>query len=402
MTKYLAILGGNALARAPIAHLNGLGYQTLVLDKNPEAPARDIASRFLEVDFANPEATIDAIVPFALSGVMALNDFGVRTAARIAKERSLPGFSPEAAENTCSKVHMKACWERAGLRTPAFAWATKSAVLAGAPISWDRYPCIVKPSFAGGGSRGVNLVATYEQLTASVRKDVSLFLNEEVIIEEYVQDATEHTVEVLIHDKRPHVLSVSDKLNYPGNISIVQRLHFPGRRGNRYRSRIETLMAEACAALSLTDGCAHFEILINHGETGAEDIYLLEVGGRPGGGINFAPICQLSTGYDYPRELATVLTGAPPKLVPGAPAGHLVWQYFSVPTGLLRSVEGFDEAQAHPSVIDAQLYVSPGSVVPEMTDDLKRPGYVLVLGATEAEADATAERLAGRVKFLVE
>ena len=106
---------------------------------------------------------------------------------------------------------------------------------------------------------------------------------------------------------------------------------------------------------------------------------------RPGGGINFFPISYLSTGYDYPQELARILSGEDPLLSINDEVYHLGWHFFNTPQGVLSSVDGFNELRNNNAVVDAKLYVKVGEPRPNRSDDLARPGYVLVKAKSHAE-----------------
>lgn len=396
MISYLAILGGNALACPAIKHLKDLGYNTLVLDRNHAAPASKLASKFVAADFSNFREADEATSSLDLVGVMAINDFGVRTASHLSKARGLPGYHREAALNVTNKVQMKQKWIKAGLSTPRFTWATKYDILKGKDIKWHRFPCIIKPAFSGGGSRGVFLVHDYGEIRERLQASQSVYIDDEVIIEECIQ-GTEHTMEVLIFEGKTHVISISDKENYPGSISVVQNLYFPGRIGHRFKKRLEVLVSQACQALGLTNGCAHCEVLIRD-----QDIFLLEFGGRPGGGLNFHPICELSSGYDYPLELARILTGRAPLFNRKKESFCLGWHFFTTRQGVLRKVRGFEEIRNHPNVVDAQLYVEVGQKLPDRSNDLARPGFFLVYGEDFEEVDRLVEELDNMIYFEVD
>ena len=143
-------------------------------------------------------------------------------------------------------------------------------------------------------------------------------------------------------------------------------------------------------------GYATRQVLVRHHQP-----FLLEVGGRPGGGLNFHPICELSTGYDYPGLLAAVVTGRTPDYRRQS-AEHLAWHYFSPGTGTLEAIEGFDFVRQQEDVVEAEIYEVPGQSRFLLKDDLSRPGYVLVRGASHAAACARATELVAQVKFRIE
>jgi len=390
--KYLAVLGGNLMACPAIERLQEHGHRVLAVDGNPASPARDVADAFIHQDFSNVAATRESLIRTELSGVMPLNDFAVAAASSIARERGLPGWNAFAEACVRSKVAMKKAWLQAGLATARCAFATVDDLLAGRLPAWDSWPCVVKPAFSGGGSRGVFVAANWSEAQGGLAGVKGKYLDGDVLLEEFIS-GSEHTLEVLVCRGQPQLLSISDKENYPGNDTVVQNLYFPGPIGNAHRHVLEPLVYAACRAMQLSDGTAHFEVLLRDGVA-----YLLEVGGRPGGGLNFQPICELSTGHDYPGLYGAVLTGRAPDYA-RKPSVHLAWHYFPAGRGVLRSIEGFEAVKAAPDVVDAILYEEIGKPRLDLRDDLARPGYVLVKADSHDRAKARATELVGRVKF---
>jgi biotin carboxylase len=389
---FLLVLGGNRMAVPAIEVLEASGYRTLVLDRAPDAPARNASSRFVAVDFSDTAATRAAVAAVELIGAMPLNDFAVRTAAAIAAERGLRGVTAAAAWRLTNKVAMKQAWDEARLPTAAWTWARKADILAGRFPAWTRFPCIVKPAFSGGASRGVGRAQSWAEVRRIVETGAATYIDPELVIEEYIA-GTEHTIEMVVAAGEHHLLSISDKQNYPDSYTVVQRLVFPGPIGHAHRPAIERLVVASARALGIDFAATHTEVIIRDREP-----YLLEVGGRPGGGINFHPICQLSAGYCYPRILAALLTGRAADLARG-PQLHLAWEYFDHGPGVVREIRGFDALRREPDVVDLDLYEQPGCPALDKRDDLSRPGFVLVKAPTLDEARARGCQLAARVEF---
>lgn len=381
-----------------VKQLINAGYNVLVIDKKPCDDAYKIATKVIEADIFKYEEVEKALVPYQINGIIPVNDFAVRTAAIVSDKRKICGINIQAVENVLSKGLMKQKWEDAGLPTAKFKKYKVADVINAIGFDWNNYPAIVKPSFAGGASRGVFKVGNYEDIKLKVEESLKYYLSDEVLIEEYIE-GTEHTVEVLIHDYNTNVISISDKVNYRFSYTVVQKLYFPGSKGNKYRKEIEQLVNRACKSLDLKYGCAHFEIMI----TNNDRIYLLEVGGRPGGGLNFFPIGYLSTGYNYPVELGRIMTGHKPLLDRHKNTYQLGWYFWEAPDGILKEVRGFENVTKHTSVVIAEMLKKPGDILnSNFRNDMERPGYFLVKGRTKEEVDNLIDNLKGLVTFITE
>ena len=393
--SYLVILGGPGMTCPAVEHLESHGYNCLVLDRNPDAPAGRKASRFINVDFGQVDAARAALADIEVAGVIATNDFGVRTAASLVTDRKLPGYSPAMAHALTNKAVMNQVVSMANVPTAPFIVTRKSDVLEGHLPAWSEFPCVVKPAYSGGGSRGVGIARMPQDIIRIVERDAACYLDEEVVIERFLF-GTEHTVEVLVVDGDPFVLSISDKQNYPGNATIVQNLYFPGPVGHRYRDGIVHIVQNLCRALRLSRGALHMEVIVQNGQP-----FFIEIGGRPGGGLNWHPICRISTGYDYSRLLADCLTGRAPEFNRGT-TSHLAWHYFPKNEGIVRSVSGFEALSSETDVVACEFYEAVGKPAQDLRNDLARPGFVLVRGSTHEAARDRAQTLCRQVRIDVE
>ncbi|WP_421954170.1 ATP-grasp domain-containing protein [Polaromonas sp.] len=393
--EYLVVFGGGKMVGPAITRFKEGGHKVLVVDGNSAAPSRLVADIFVHQDFSDIAATELALADYRVSGLVPLNDFAVAAASAIARSRGLPGWSHFSELCARSKVAMKKTWMAANLPTAQCCFSTVDQVLSSNPPPWNHWPCVVKPSFSGGGSRGVFVANSSAEIVEGLLELRKTYLDGDVVIEEFIE-GTEHTLEVLVCHGEPFLLSISDKANYHNSPTVVQRLYFPGPIGNAHRAEMQSLVYEACRVMRMDNGTAHFEVMLRAGRP-----YLLEVGGRPGGGINLHPICELSTGYDYPSLLAAVLTGNPPDFL-RKPNKYLAWHYFDAGPGILREVLGFDEVAVSEGVVDAALYEKIGQERMDLRDDLARPGYILVAADSHVEAKQLAHRLEAKVKFLVD
>jgi biotin carboxylase len=391
--KSVVVLGGNQMALPAVERIRERGFAVIAVDGNAAAPAGRVADEFVHQNFTDVDGTVRALADFSFDGVVPLNDFAIHAASRIAHDRKLPGWNEFAERCFTSKAALKRAWMAGGLPTARCAFATVPELMARRFPNWAIWPAVVKPSFSGGGSRGVFVARDWDEVHVRLSQVLDAYLDRDVVIEEYIK-GTEHTLEVLVCRGTPTLLSISDKENYPESDTVVQKLYFPGPVGNSFRSRLTRLIAAATESMRLTDGTTHFEVLIRDGEP-----FLLEVGGRPGGGLNLHPICELSTGYDYPGLLADVLTGGEPNFR-RKPAEHLVWHYFPAGNGELISVSGFDQVKNEPDVVDAMVYEEVGKPRLDLRNDLARPGYVLVRSRSAAHARDRASALVQRVKFV--
>lgn len=391
---FIVFLAGNTMAIPAIEQLTNNGYKVCVVDKKPCEDCYKVAEKVISADINNYEEVSSALSGINIEAVLPINDFGILTSAMLSKERGLRGWTLENAHLLTSKHLMKKCWVEHKLKTPSYNSFSLEDIESNS-FTWDIFPAIVKPSFAGGASRGVFKVNTHDEIISFVQQSKQFYLNDQVVIEEFIT-GTEHTVEVLINDGACKIISISDKENYHFSPTVVQKLYFPGPIGHSKQKEIIYIVTRACEALGLHFGCAHFEVMSN--ETG---IYLLEVGGRPGGGLNFFPISELSNGHNYPLELAHILSSKGFLLKPKANTTQLGWFFWEGEEGEFVEAEGFDNLRNLPNIIAAEiLWKKNSQVLKYFENDMQRPGYFLVSGNSKVEVDNLIESYKTRVRLI--
>lgn len=132
------------------------GWETVLLDNNGQAPARDLAGTFFEQDLMNlaqaPEAVRRAIHACELVVPATENPSALSALVAWCTANALPlAFDPAAYAVTSSKLHSRKLFARCGtpVATPCIA-ATEAV-----------FPLIAKPA-GGSGSRGVQVFQSME------------------------------------------------------------------------------------------------------------------------------------------------------------------------------------------------------------------------------------------------
>ena len=370
MSIGIVLLGGNKLAFPAISHITSLGFHTIVVDQFVSRELKKICSETIQVNFSNAKNLIEALKNKSFKAIIPLNDFAVMSAAISNVHFNLVGYSIKAAKNVTEKFRLKNCWIKSGLKTP-YSLNIQKENYKSVIEKWEFYPCILKPSFAGGGSRDVLYAKNFEQLKNNYKLIKNKYKN--ILLEEFI-DGSEHSAEVLICNENIHIISVSDKSNYPFSNTVVQNLQFPGEVGMSKIESLKKIFWFACKSLGIQYGTAHFEFIIDR----KNEVYLLEVGGRPGGGLNFFPISFISNGIDYPKLLIEILVNQNIKKYNLSIRNKLCWHFFDIYNGKLSEIIGLNELLLHEDVIEADIFVNPGDYRNGgLKNDMERTGYVL-------------------------
>ena len=256
------------------------------------------------------------------------------------------------------------------------------------------YPVILKPAM-NWGSRGVSRVAEAADLPWAIDYARANCREVEFIVEQCIS-GTEMTIEGLVKRGQAQILAWSDKepQEHP-KYRVAMALNYPARFAPRQLLRASDVVTRAAQALGIENGAFHCECMVND-----SDVFLVEMGGRPGGGHIFGQIVEAASGVCMPQALAQLLLGDDPNIrrvrVRGA-----CYKFFAPPSGVFQEALGVTEVSRLRGILDFGFHMSPGTVVSAIAGDADRPGYAVTTGATREEAIENADRAIASIRYVM-
>lgn len=387
----ILVLGAGRYYVGVLERLQKSGFTTLVVDRDPEAPGFATADVWAVVDIVDHPAVARQARDWNIDGILAVNDFGVRTAAEVSTRLGLVGLSVPDAEAACDKGLMRDRWRAAGLPNPDYRVATSPAAARAAALDLGP-PLVVKPTDAGGGGRGVSVVRSLSELEWALEFVAPFCQNGRIIVERFL-DGVELTVESISWGGEVHVLTMSDKEKPEMRTRVATSLNYPAAIDEGTWAQVAEVARGAVASIGLVDGPSHVEVILT-----AEGPVLVEMGARGGGGHIFSTIVEAVTGVDMAVESARVLCGDRPSLVPTRRCG-CVYRLLTPQNGVVRAITGLDTAWTLPGVIDVGVTRRPGDVLGSLDNSLQRSGYAVVVGASREEAISRADAAERAIVF---
>jgi ATP-grasp domain/L-amino acid ligase C-terminal domain 2/ATP-grasp N-terminal domain len=380
-------------------------------------PWRD---RAIPVRFYDEEASLDAIdeatgaEPFA--GVLGVGDRPAVLAALAAERWGLPGNPPSAARTSANKELTRAAIAGAGLPRPWF-----FTVPAGCPpiaaAAAARFPCVIKP-LAMAGSRGVmraddeqefaDAFAWLQRLLA--RPQVRAERNpahETILVEGYIP-GREFALEGVLEEGTLRTLALFDKPDPLEGPSFEETIYVtPPQLSHAGRTEIVRTIAIAARAIGLRHGPIHAECRVNE-----RGVYVLEVAARPIGGL-----CAKTLRFDGPDSPA----------LPQGPARHSLEELLlrhavgepihgytrevraaavmmiPIPRrGLLKSVDGLDDARSVPGVEEITITAKIDQMLQPLPEGASYLGFIFARAATSDAATAALRDAHQRLEFRIE
>jgi biotin carboxylase len=393
--KTLLVLAGGPFQLPVIDAAKRRGLRVVLFDGSADAPGFAHADAGQVVDIADVEQSIEAARGVAPDGVLSIvNEVSVCTVAAIARALELPGLDLETAANCTDKFLMRRAFERAGLPVPRFAVVT-STTEAAASLDRIGLPVVVKP-VDSSGSRGVRRVDAVEQLAAAVDLALSNSRQGRAILESFL-DGTECTVETFTVGGVTHVLGISDKVHLPFPHCVSISLTYPPFFDEATRQAIAGAATAAIEATGLRNGPGHVEVIVT-----ADGPVVVEIAARGGGYRIFSDILVRISGVDPVEGVIDLAMGRVPDATPTCARAAVLRFFNPARTGMLRAIDGLDQARRIPDVLDVVVEAQVGKPLGSITRDGERPGYIITIADSRERALAAADRAEDTVTFTVD
>ena len=366
MKPLFAIVGASYLQLPLVRKAREMGLATLCFAWPEGAVCKDFCDEFFPVSITEKERIAEICADRGVHGVATIaSDVAVPTVAHVAARLGLPGNSERSAFLSTNKNAMRAAFREAGVRCPpSFRVRTVDEALAVAgDIGW---PLIVKPADRSG-SMGVEKVTDGAALLAAATRALDASLCREAVVERFVENAREISVEGISHGGVYHVLAVTDKLTTGAPHFVELAHHQPSDLPQDIQDAALEQARLGVSALDIREGATHAELMV----TPSGDLYVTEIGARMGGDFIGSDLVPLSTGSDFVRGVIEVALGtfSPPRATFQKHAG--VWFYSA---GTPDVGDAIRAVPRRPEMVRAEI---TDSVVRSLARSADRSGYFI-------------------------
>ena len=396
--KKILILGASILQVPGIEKAKEMGLEVYVADMNPNAVGFDIADvnklvistvDIPEILEASKENEIDAIMTLA-------SDLPMRTVATVSREMGLVGITEDTALKATNKAVMRQCLKENGVPVPEF-FKVSSVEEYKEAIKQFKSAFVVKPADSSG-SRGIYLIEDADDtqlLEEAYAYSVQFSRCGDVVVEEFMK-GSEVSVETLSLNGEVTVLQITDKLT-TGAPHFVEMGHSqPSRHSVEIREEIARVAKAAVKAVGIENGPSHTEIMVT--EDGPK---IVEIGARMGGDCITTHLVPFSTGIDMVKDTILIALGEAPDLEPKFNKGSAI-RYFNVGQGVIKSIEGVEEAEKIEGIKQISFVKAVGETVAEINSSNARAGFVIAQGETAEEAVKICEKALEKITITVE
>ncbi|GAA1344778.1 ATP-grasp domain-containing protein [Saccharothrix algeriensis] len=290
--RYLLVLGADILLRerAVVSAVRTFPGPVLGMSESPaSSPLHRFFDHVLQADYYDAEAALEAVREFERrtglrpAAVAPIIEMCVHVSVAISRHYGLRTLSDEALARSRDKHTMKEAFEAAGVpcaRHRLFSTLEELRAAAAELV----FPLVLKPrDFAGNvgtvkvdGPDGLPAAFDYCRDSLLEIAPVYDFADGRFQAEEFVAATHEVSVEVANWDGHRAVVAVTDKAKSGPPYFTERGQLVPSRDSDN--AALRQVALDACAALDITRGLAHVEVLVD-----GDDLSVVEVAARPGG-----------------------------------------------------------------------------------------------------------------------
>ena len=383
----LLVLGAGVAQLGLLEAAAARDLTVIAVDRDPLAPGFAFATERAVVSSEDEQGVERLARARSVDGLISPGaDWPVGIAARVAEHLGLPHpISGATAVLATTKTRQRERFAAARVLQPQ-TFATADPAIP--------FPCVVKAPDRQG-QRGLTLVSERSGLAAAVEAAAAESRGGGVLVEELI-DGPELTVNAVSVDGVFVPLTVTDRLLAdPPAFGVALAHAWPSRYGT---DGVVAAARAAVAALGITNGPSYTQLRL-----GADGrAYVVEVAARLGGGHD-AELCRSALGVDLNDAALSFALGEPcDDVSQSSGVGGACVLFLVAPEGVLRAVEGVEEAAALDGVAWVRVYRRPGWRFGPLRRGADRAGAILATGADRDDALARAHRAAETVRFVVD
>ncbi|MCX7354481.1 MAG: carbamoyl-phosphate synthase large subunit [Alphaproteobacteria bacterium] len=287
--------------------LREAGYETIMVNCNPETVSTDYdtADR-LYFEPLTPEDVIELVRTEQKNGTLlgVIVQFGGQTPLKLAaalEEAKIPilGTSPDSIDLAEDRSRFQTLMSDLGLQQPkgGIAYSAEEAEKVAAGLG---YPVMIRPSYVLGG-RAMEIVHERAALNRYMREAVRVSGDQPVLIDSYLQDATEVDVDALADGQDVHVAGIMEHIEEAGIHSGDSACSLPPY--SLAQSTIEEIrrQTKALAKALKVVGLMNIQFAIKD-----DQVYVLEVNPRASRTV---PFVAKATGVPIAKIAARIMAG---------------------------------------------------------------------------------------------
>jgi predicted ATP-grasp superfamily ATP-dependent carboligase len=357
--KKLLILGGNPETIELVQKAKENGIYTIVLDPNPNSPAKVYADKKVNIDGLDTKAILTWIKENPIDGIMVgVADILVKSYHYIGKSLNLPVYTNDDINEVFSyKNKFKTKLREFGLNgIPEFSIDYPELI---------QFPVIVKPVDNGGGV-GITSASNLTELQNSIKIALANSKSKTYIIERFMK-CDDSGIYITIQNGKFYSSLVYDRYTskeQKGKSNVCLGGVYPSKYINLYFSKVEPKLRKMLHSLKVKDGILMLSAFIENNE-----YYFYDVGFRLQGEApqiilkNINHFDQVQMLVDFALNGKFGLESIANKNDPLLHGSYAATIWFLAKEGKIKSIQGLSKIQKLPNMIEIRQRLFDGDEV---------------------------------------
>jgi biotin carboxylase len=264
--KKLIILGGNPETAIVVDIAISMGIYTIVIDPNPNAPAKKNASETYDIDGFEVDKIVQLAKELKVDAVLVgVADILVKPYGEICEKLNMPTYAnKEAIEAFCSKDGFKKYCEKFHIQDiPGTYLDTNSSIEKPEDIE---YPLMIKPVDNGGGV-GMKISRDDKDFQESVKTALKFSKKGVVLVEKYME-CDDMAVYYTFRNGIPYLSATYDRITtkIQGDFSPVGiGAIYPSKNTDLFVEKIHPKLSDFFKNLKIQNGILNLQFFVENG-----------------------------------------------------------------------------------------------------------------------------------------
>lgn len=389
--KRILIIGAGFLQDFVIRKAKSMGYEVHTVDADPNAIGFKHADYHAVVNIVDEKACLEYAKKNHIDGVLtAATDYGVLTAAYIAKEMDLPGLKYDVAKLIKNKYLVRKCLFEHKVDDTEQAFEVNVDTDIDEISEKLTYPVMVKPC-DGSGSRGASRVNSSEELKNACEYAMDGSITHRAEIETFIF-GKEYGAESLVVNGGVHVLGVMQKWMTEPPYYAELGHSIPTDLNPEIEKKVINCVINAIKALGVNFGSINMDMLI----TPDGKVYIIDIGARMGGNMIGPCIVPYGTGVDYMAAMIQNAVNDPVDFSEKEKCA-VATKLLAFDAGIVKRIPDIHEIEKK---FDVEIYhhLKVGMKVNKYHTNLDGCGYIVAKADTKENAVIKAENTLAYLK----
>lgn len=397
MNKKTLLVVGAGFGQVPAIEIGKeMGLKVLAVDRNPDAPGMELADESFVIDIIDKESILTVSKQNKIDGIITLqSDHGVPSVGYVNDYLGLKGISYETAINCSYKTRCRSRLKEKNCSQPKFRFvSTKSE--ATKAVEEIGIPSVIKASDSSG-SRGITKVSTLEEIENGVKEAFKYTIQEQIIVEEYIDGVEFGAQTFSVDGKCEVVLLHNDTLSKPPYmIPIGHSFPFKDLAEKEVEFAKESIK-KAVETIGITDGPANIDIILDNK---SKEVKIIELGARIGATC-LPELVYYHTGINWVKEAIKSAIGEKVNLNFKDPKPVAAQIISANKDGIFKGYNSNLNAEKY-EVIEFEISAKKGERVSKLRKGTDRIGKAIAFGLSADEATNNVSNFLKNVNIEVE